>query len=1337
MSLPPPANPTPTPCCPVCGGTLDGNPVEGLCVSCLLGAVLTPRAEESVDLQEPAAALLRQRRFGPYELLGELGRGGMGIVFRARQRQPDRLVALKIIAAGELAEPRVVQRFRREAEAAAALEHPNIVSIYEVGEQGGLPYFSMRLIEGPTLAETLAQRGPGGQPQTRAALEAMVALVGRLARAVQFAHERGVLHRDLKPGNVLLDLHGEPHLTDFGLAKLMEQDSSLTLTNAILGTPSYMAPEQADGDARAATTATDVYGLGAILYELLTGRPPFQGATPVETLRQVAEWEPRRPALLNPAVDRDLETICLKALAKEPSRRYVSAAALANDLEHWRRHESIEARPTSGREQFVRWMRRRPARALSLAVIAGLVVTVAVVSSVAAVRLSRANALAAREQYFNTIALAANWVEKGELGRARAALLDCPEALRHWEWGRLLQQCHPEVQTIDTGQKGVVEAAFSADATQLATSDVEQQIRRWDVTTGRPLGEPRGNASNPVQQFVWDAQAPLLWLVYQDGQVEGWDGGPDGRWLHPPPGPVRWLRPDPTGRRLVTAAWQGGVAVWDARDGRHQFDLEGTEAALARRLSDVFFSPDGQRIVGILNAVREPDTEEAAWVWDAETGRRLEPLRFPREGWAGGPYWLAPDARHFAGIHTNGEVQLWDPRTGQRRLTRLGGAVRAERLEFSSDGGALVAWCLNNTMRLWDMNTLEETPSPAARVYGVAFVQGTRQLVTAGGERVLRLWKPDGTEEKVLAGHDDIVTWNCSSPNGRFVAGGPTTNGLVKIWRVDSGRELLVARDWVRQANFSPDGRQLVSAGFDHELVLWEVATGRPQRTFDGHRQQVLSAVFTPDGRHLVSGSLDRTVRIWEVATGREWLRLTGHERPINRVAVSPDGHGLASADVGGRVRLWDVSTGVTRGELVGPANWIADLAFGPDNRTVAVAHDTGEVWLWDAITGKVRRVLRGHSGMVEAVTFSPDGRRLASGARDRMIRLWDVRTGQLEGAYPVRTFVTSLAFSADGRRLFSTTTENRTTLGHPSLEVRDVASGRELLVLPGREGVWYWVALSPDGRRLLSCGTDRVVRVRETFPWRNADFPGPEGSPLVERVERFARQYWQERLGQEGVDPVPLPEEAPVPGDYPRDEWPVRDPIAPASCLDLTPHYNAWLNTVAHPPRNSEFFDNEFNGLEPGLHRLGGVLFDVRGFIQITPSQPHYRRWYPERVTGIAVDRSCQRLHVLLAASRVLPKGTVVGRMVLHYSDGGRQELAVRYGHDLLCWWAVPGREAATEAEVVWNSDNLSAAREGARICLLRRTWENPRPNVPLTTIDFEGTLETSALMIMAMTVE
>jgi tetratricopeptide (TPR) repeat protein len=300
----------------------------------------------------------------------------MGVVYRARQLSLNRLVALKMIAAGQLATPAAVQRFHTEAEAAARLDHPHIVPIYEIGEYEGQHYFSMKLIERGTLADLRLK----SKVQSLKSPEAAARLVGTVARAVHYAHQRGILHRDLKPTNILLDEQGEPHVTDFGLAKLVEDDSSLTLSAAMLGTPAYMAPEQAAGGARQLTTAADIYSLGAVLYELLTGQPPFRAETAVETLRQACEQEPTPPRSLNPQVDRDLETICLKCLNKDPQKRYSSAELLAQDLAHWRKGEPIVARPIGTSEKVWRWCRRRPVvasllLAVLLSLVAGLVVS--------------------------------------------------------------------------------------------------------------------------------------------------------------------------------------------------------------------------------------------------------------------------------------------------------------------------------------------------------------------------------------------------------------------------------------------------------------------------------------------------------------------------------------------------------------------------------------------------------------------------------------------------------------------------------------------------------------------------------------------------------------------------------------------------------------------------------------------------------------------------------------------------------------------------------------------------------------------------------------------------
>src|SRR6266511_1684813 len=365
--------------CRKCGAKIFSDAPRGLCTACVLETALGifPDAvagggdpggvdeascdqanDATVHSKKAASAATMLGELGDYELLEEIGRGAQGVVFRARQKSLNRTVALKVISLGQWASKAHLKRFRREAEAAASLDHPSIVPIYEVGERDGSCYFSMKFVEGGQLDEVV-RRSP---MSIRQAAE----LIARVARTVHYAHEHGILHRDIKPGNILLDREGEPHLTDFGLARLVESESTVTRTLEVLGTPSYMAPEQAVGNNTAVSSSTDVYGLGAVLYQLLTGQPPFAGGTTYETIKLLLDTEPRQPRLLSPKIDRDLTTICLKCLEKDPQRRYPSALALAEDLERWLKHEPIRARRTGIFCRGKKWVRRNPTKALLL-----------------------------------------------------------------------------------------------------------------------------------------------------------------------------------------------------------------------------------------------------------------------------------------------------------------------------------------------------------------------------------------------------------------------------------------------------------------------------------------------------------------------------------------------------------------------------------------------------------------------------------------------------------------------------------------------------------------------------------------------------------------------------------------------------------------------------------------------------------------------------------------------------------------------------------------------------------------------------------------------------------
>jgi tRNA A-37 threonylcarbamoyl transferase component Bud32 len=613
-------------------------------------------------------------RFGDYDLIQKIAHGGMGVVYKARQRKLNRVVALKMILAQHLESADGVRRFHLEAEAAAQLEHPGIVPIFEVGEHAGQHFFSMSFVEGGSLAQRVREQGP--LPPRESAQ-----LVERIAEAVAYAHEHGIIHRDLKPQNILLDKDGNPKVADFGLAKMVSGDSNLTLAGQIVGTPAYMAPEQAAGRTEEVGKPADVYALGAILYCLLTGRPPFKSVDVMETLRQVKEQEPVSPRMVNPRVSRDLETICLKCLQKDPWKRYAGASALAEDLRYFLAGKPILARPVGRAERAWRWCRRNPGVASLLgAVAASLLLGMATTSYYAIQAGNRerealANAQQAREEkarsdlrwYAAESTLAQKDWQEGELAslQRRLGVLEPhgpDEAdLRGFEWYHLRRLCRLDLHTLPGHAAPVRCVAFSPDGKLLASASGNYgqsgEVKVWDVATGRERLCLRGHkdlvscvAFSPDGRRLASANGG----VRAQGEIKIWDAA-DGRELARLPAhatPVRGLAFSPDGRQL--ASFGGGVnrqgnilpgevKVWDAADGRQLLCLPGNEAAVwTIAFSAVAFSP----------AVAEPRRRlafvdgRAVRVCDPATGKEL--FRLGEHPTSVNSVAYSPDGRRLA-----------------------------------------------------------------------------------------------------------------------------------------------------------------------------------------------------------------------------------------------------------------------------------------------------------------------------------------------------------------------------------------------------------------------------------------------------------------------------------------------------------------------------------------------------------------------------------------------------------------------------------------------------------------------------------------------------------------
>jgi eukaryotic-like serine/threonine-protein kinase len=1047
--------------------------------------------------------------FGDYELLEIIAEGGMGVVYKARQVSLNRVLALKMIRSGRFATPDDLQRFRLEAEAAAHLDHPHIVPIYEVNEHQGHHYFSMKLVDGGNLAAQIARFRENPRAAAR--------LLATTARAVHYAHQRGILHRDLKPANILLGGRSDsrleewvPLVTDFGLAKRVEDPGAVNITRSgsIVGTPSYMAPEQAEGRREAVTTAADVHALGAILFELLTGRPPFRADTILETLRIVREQDAERPSVLNPRIDRDLETIVLKCLEKSPVHRYRSAEALAEDLERWLGHLPIHARPASALKRVVKWVRRRPAAAALV-----LAATVAAGASGLAIRgivsMTRLQgdvtktglALdAERQKRRQSEAALAEWDErrlrmeedqyarrilavdlllaninpiKDDPGQASRLLEECPPRLRNWEWRHLQRRLNAERLMIQ-GHSGFVCAtdfgpSVSADYCRIGALGMAV----WSPTLGvKPLRihGPDGSAYG----VALDRSGTRMATAGIDGQIKIWDIL-TGRLEHIFRGHDGWAAAvefSPDGLRLASAGQDGAIRIWNAtRVSGAAPENESPVQVLRGHTAGVFavgFSPEGSRLASA-------SKDGTVRVWDLATPAPRTVTIFRGHDQEVSAVAFHPRGTLIASGGADRNVRIWDAASGAERLKFPVASSRVNAIAFNHDGSRLATGSLEGPVGLWNAGNGQPVAvlrGHSVPVFRVMFNSDGTELVSAGQDATIKLW--DLTSEQGVRSLRLLGTPGNSSSDSGTVAG-------VR---------------WLGGVAFRPTGGDVAAAGTDHTVATWHAATGQLKRTLRAPWGDSIAIAYSHDGKRMAVAGTDRSVRIWDPDTGRELMLFPMQDDSVASLALSPSGEVLATGDgelprvfqePQGKmpaserkeksIRLWNVATRKEIRTLPGHSGSVHAMAFSPDGARLASAGADGTLRIWNVATGEQSFIREFQAHALFCLAFSPDGTKIAAAGEDRKIRIWDAGSGnlihELDGH---ANWVLSLAFNPDGTRLASASADQ-------TIRIWDPVRGREILSLRGPHNRIHGVAFSPDGGSLAAASADGIVRIWETGP--------------------------------------------------------------------------------------------------------------------------------------------------------------------------------------------------------------------------------------------------------------